>query len=915
MLVGRDAEMRVLDRMVGGARISRSGALVLVGDAGIGKTALLDRLAGTVEGVRVLRAAGSEFERDLAFAGLHQLLHPLLGLLETIPAPQAEALAVALALRHGETADRFAVGTATLSLISRAAEEVPLLLMVDDAHDLDHASAEALAFAARRIVVDPVAVLAASRPVPGTLADSGLPRLNLTGLSEQAVVELLRTHAAGPVTAEVAARLHEATSGNPLAVVELSGSIVEIERLAPPVPLPMPDRMLDEYVRRTRALPARVRTALLVASIAEGDLALVERATRDLGADLEGLHQAEDVGLIGLAGGAVEFRHPLARAGAYGAAGPDERRRAHAAVADTLTPGDADRRAWHLSESVTGADDAVATTVAEMAHRYAERGAHAVAARAFERAARLTTDPTSRAERLTVAGESASLAGQPGRALELLDRAAAIIAASTPQQARIDGLRGVIEMRTGSLERARDLLDRALRRLERADDPEKALTVAYDLVTTCFYLGDTAGCVATADRIEPLLDRVRTASARVRAELAIGIARVLGGGSGIELVRRAVHALQADPPRAEDDPWPAWTLVGPLFLREAATGRELVERAERDLRARCSIGALPGLLLYVSLDASTSDRWDSARSGYEEGVGLARETGQTTELTLLLARLGWLQARRGDEEACQRHVAEASRLADRHHIHLAQAWSTFALGDLELGLGRPETALDNYGRLDAFLARIGLADVDVAPGPEQVECLLRLGRAEEAAGIARGYRARAEAKGQPWACARAERALAMVGTDTEPIAHFDTALEHHRSSPDAFEEARTRLAYGMALRKLRRRTDARPQLRDALATFESLGATPWANRAAAELAATGEHPQRRGESDLDRLTPQELQIARLLGTGSTTKQAAASLFLSPKTVEYHLRHVYTKLGINSRAQLAEALEQRARSGV
>ena len=908
MLVGRDAEMRTLDRLVGGARVSQSGSLVLVGEAGIGKTALLDRLVGTVEGVRVLRAAGSEFERDLAFAGLHQLLNPLLDLLDTIPAPQAEALAVALALRHGEGADRFAVGSATLSLISRAAEESPLLIVVDDAHDLDHPSAEALAFAARRIVADPVVVLAASRPVPGTLVDSGLPRLSVSGLSEASVRELLRRQVTDPVSAEVAARLHEATSGNPLAIIELSASIRTIERLAPPVPVTIPDRLLDEFVRRTQAITAPSRTALLVASIAEGDVTAVEKAIRSLGGEPSGMHEAERAGLVTLTGGALAFRHPLARAAAYRAATPDERRRAHAAVADALTSIDEDRRAWHLSESVTGLDDEVAGDVAAMARRSAERGAHTVAARAFERSARLASDPRVRAERLTASGESAWLAGQAGRALQLLDDAAEVTE-GVPLQARIDGLRGVIEMRAGSLERARDLLDRAMRHVEGADDPEHALTLAYDLVTTCFYLGDAARCLATADRIEPLLTHAGSEQVRIRAELTIGIARVLGGESGIELVRRAVRALRTHRPPTDDELRPAWMVVGTLFLREAGTGRELVEHAERELRARCAIGALPGLLFHISRDASTSDRWDAARSGYEEGIALARETGQTNELAMLASGLGWLLARTGDEEPCRRLVDEASELAGGHHIHLARAWSLFALGDLELGMGRPEAALDCYERLDRFLTRIGFADVDVAPGPERVECLLRLGNVAAAVDVAGEYLARAVAKGQPWARARAERAFAMASSGAEAAAHFETALDLHASSPDSFEEARTRLAYGVALRKLRRRVDARPRLREALQTFERLGATPWGDQAAAELAATGEHPVRRGDRDLDRLTPQELQIAQLLGSGSTTKEAAAALFLSPKTVEYHLRHVYTKLGINSRVQLVAALEQ------
>ena len=906
MLVGRDAEIRTLDRLVGGARISQSGSLVLVGEAGIGKTALLDRLVDSAEGVRVLRASGSEFERELAFSGLHQLLHPLLGHLDTIPAPQADALAVALALRHGNGADRFAVGSATLSLISRAAEECPLLLVIDDAHDLDHPSAEAVAFAARRIIADPVAVLVASRPVPGTLADSGLPRLAVSGLSGTAVHELLTRTTAVPVSAELSRRLHEATAGNPLAVIELSSSIEAIDQLAPPVPVAAPDRVLDEYVRRTHALTGAGRAALLVASIAEGDATVMAAATRSLGVEPSGLDEGERAGLISFSGGSPTFRHPLARAGAYRAASPDERRRAHAAVADALSSIDVDRRAWHLSESVIGVDDEIADTVAAMAQRCAERGAHAAAARAFERSARLASDPAGRADWLIASGECAWLAGQGGRALGLLDRAAEATTAD-PLRARIDGLRGVIEMRAGSLERARDLLDRAMRRQVDSDEPEHALTLAYDLVVACFYLGDAARCLATADWIEPLLDDSASGQVQIRAEMTIGVARVLGGESGIDLIRHAVQALQDHRAPAEDELRPTWAVIGTLFLREAGAGRDLVRHAEHELRARCAIGALPELLFHISRDAATSDRWDTARGGYEEGIALARETGQTTELAVLLAGLAWTVARMGGEDRCRLLAEEASVLAERHHIHLASAWSTFALGDLELALGRPAAAVTSYRRLDRFLTGIGFADVDIAPGPELVDCLVRLEEPEQAATVARAYYVRAAAKGQPWALARAERAIALVTPGPDAVDHFEAAVELHGSSPDSFEEARTLLAYGVALRRLRRRVDARPRLREALTRFERLGATPWGDWAAAELAATGEHPVRQGDRDIDQLTPQELQIARLLGAGSTTKEAAAALFLSPKTVEYHLRHVYAKLGINSREQLRTTL--------
>lgn len=339
---------------------------------------------------------------------------------------------------------------------------------------------------------------------------------------------------------------------------------------------------------------------------------------------------------------------------------------------------------------------------------------------------------------------------------------------------------------------------------------------------------------------------------------------------------------------------------------QSTTAHDLVDRALRSLREGTALGPLAALLFHVARYSASTDRWDAAAEQYQEGIALARESGQTTDLTMLLAGLAWLQARTGAEEDCRRHAEEALVLAARHHVHMARIWATYALGDLHLGQGRAAEALVQYEALERFVTTIRFGDVDVSPAPEMVECLLRTGRHDEAPGIAAAYRDRAKDKGQTWALARAERACAFLADDPEP--GLARALALHAEGPDLFEEARTRLVLGELQRRARRRTVARASLRTALESFERLGARPWADRAAGELGATGEHPRRRGDRSTDALTPQELQVARLLSSGSTTRQAAASLFLSPKTVEYHLRHVYMKLGVNNRADLARAVE-------
>lgn len=873
--------------------------MVLVGEPGLGKTALLDDVASHAEGLRVLRVRASETERDLAFGGLDQLLHPLLGLLGQIPAPQARALEIALALRPGERADRFAVSAATLSLLSRASEDEPLLILVDDAQVLDVPSVEALVFTCRRVLADPIACLMASRP-EGTILAGGLPRLDLCGLRPDEVTELLAEHAPRHVPTALGRRVHAATGGNPLAVVELAEAIDELEQEDDDVPIAVPDRVVASYGQRMAGLPARTREALLVASLA-GDVGESILAANELGIGAEELQPAEAAGLVTLVAGGVTFKHPLMRASAFAAATPEQRRAAHRAVAAVTSV--AERRAWHLGQATVGLDDEVADLIAISAEHSLARGAHSVAASGYERSAALTTKRPVRAARLLAAGRAAALAGHGRRAAALLD-SAAVETGEAVARGYIDAARASVELRWGSLERSRELAAHALGPLASAD-PRAAVEAAADLVTTCFYLGDTAAVGQASDTLEQLSGAVEGAADGL-ALLSGGVARVIAGGDGMPLIRAGSTVLAADHADVDKDMRPSWLLIGPLFLREdSAATRELAERAEARLRKRSAMGPLASFLFHTARYAASTERWADADAYYHEGIALARETGQTIDLTLLLAGLAWLESRTGADQPCREHAAEALALADRHHVHLARIWALYGLGDLELGRGRPLEALEHYDRLQLFLDRTGFRDVDVCPAPEQVECLQRSGDRIIARRLAEDYRARAAAKGQPWARARAERASALVVADPRP--GLSRAMALHATSQDIFEEAHTQLLLGEAVRRRGRRTEARGPLRSALAVFDHLGATPWAERAAAELAATGEHLHRRRDLSIEQLTPQERQVATLLGSGRTTRQAAEAMFLSPKTVEYHLRHVYTKLGINNRADLADAV--------
>jgi DNA-binding CsgD family transcriptional regulator len=473
----------------------------------------------------------------------------------------------------------------------------------------------------------------------------------------------------------------------------------------------------------------------------------------------------------------------------------------------------------------------------------------------------------------------------------------------------IEGLRGNLALRTGSLRHAREFLQRAAERTERSDPDVAALRLA-DVVTACFYMCDTESALVAAGQLERLLERCQDNVARIRSHIAIGIARVLAGLAGMEWIRNGVNALTREPELRDDPGRPDWAMIGTLFLRESDGGRELIADGVQELRARTAMGALPNLLFHTARDDATTDRWSSAVIGFDESIALARETGQTTDLAGSLAGLAWLEARMGRADQSRAHADEALRLADDHDIVLARLWAMYAAGDLNLAAGDAAAAVETFEALDATLRRIRFRDVDVAPGAELAEAQMRRND-PRATDTAQDYFDRAREKGQPWALARAYRALALTCPDSaERAPLFDQALEFHGQSLDVYEEARTRLAFGAALRRDRARAAARPQLRLALSAFDRLGAQPWADAAARELDATGERIQRGAKGYLAVLTAQEARIARLLAAGRTTKEAAAELFLSPKTVEYHVRHIYQKLGIGSRAELNAAMAER-----
>lgn len=903
MLLGREAERLAIDRVLAEARAGRSGVLGLVGEAGIGKTALLEHTVAGASGMRLLTVRGVESEAEVPFAGLAELLRPALAGIDRIPAPQAEALAGALALGPAGAVDRFAIGAATLSLLSAYADDGPVALVADDVHLLDRSSGEALLFAARRLIDDPIAVVMAAREgEPSILDGSDLRVLRVGGLSRAEAAELL----AG-VPAEAVDRAYRATGGNPLALLELADSAAGLDEGPVDAPVPLSASISAAFARRLEQLPQPAREMLLVAAAGDSrDLPVLARAAAQLGLDVADLGPAEEAGLVTLADAGAQFTHPLVRAAVYAEAPAQARRAAHAALAAALPQADLDRRAWHLAAAAMGPDEAVSAALAQAATRARERSAYTVAARTYERAAGLAPADGARGQLWHEAAEAAWLAGDGERTAACLD-AARRLTQDPILLARIDRLHGHLLLRRGPIAEGYSLMAEAAERVS-AVDPELAVTMLAESVLGCFYAGDTAAIAVYAGRASALLPADASPRAGFLSEMAAALATVLRGEGerGMGHARRAVVIMETSD-GLRDDPWLAgWATLAPMWLREAEAGRDLIQRASDQARRRGAAGNLPLILHVLARDQAATDSWAAAQANLDEAISLAEELGQRVELAAALAGLAWLEARQGKDAQCRQTAARAAALCSELGVGFYRVWTFQALGDLELGLGRPDESIAHHLAQEAAMHELGIADVDLSPAPELVDAYVRLGRVQEAAAAAPAYIAAAEAKGQPWALARAARCRGLLAdADFEPA--FEQAIAMHERTPDVFELARTQLAYGARLRRDRQRTRSREQLRAAFGRFERLGARAWAEQASAELAATGETARRRDPSTLDDLTPQEFQIARLLAAGMTTREAAAAAFLSPKTVEYHLRNTYRKLGIRSREELAESM--------
>ena len=908
MLVGRQAECDCVARLVEEARQGKSGVLVVRGEPGIGKSALLAHAIELSQGMRLLRARGVESEAAIPFAGLLELLRGATDVIDRIPISQAESLRGALGLGPAVRSDRFMIGAASLSVLAALAEAAPLLVAVDDAHWLDEESSAALSFAIRRLEFDSVATVVAVREGQADAFEAaGFPQLTLGPLDRHACRELVSARLGHRIPDAVAERLYLLTGGNTLAMVELAhlaDTPSAIERIAP---TERAETTLERvFARRIAQLSGMARRVLLVAAVEEaGEMAVVGPAARSLGLDRYALEEAEAAGLASLSEGRVVFRHPLIRSAVYRSAPPSERRAAHRAVASSLGRARPLRRAWHLAAAAVEPDEAVAAALERAADAAQRRGGHAAASEALERAAALTPSDEQRGKRLFAAAEAAWLAGHSEAARALAEDVVSLCDDEL-LLADVHYLRGHIALETGRLDEALAILvgegfDAA------AGDADKAAPMIAKALEASIYGGRHEQTLAIARAASGL---ATTEDARVAFWASLTLAWALLERStadereGRRLFRHALDGFgQRELP--EDPHLFSWAAVAVGFGGDYIRAVELSQAAVSLARRQGAVGLLP-LTLTVAADYGfCAGRWTRALAEASEGLRIAQETGQASEALFCVSNMMIVSAARGSEKECVRQAAQVRALADDLGIE-AHTYDARSLGLLALGQGAPDEAI---ARLEPVVDLEKEQAQHIAPpgdGFDLVEAYARVGRSASAIeAIAELERSSI----QPYSRGALARCRGLVAPESDYADRFLESLRILEPLGLPFHVARTRLCYGERLRRAGQRVEARRQLRAALEIFERLHAECWAERTQAELRASGERLRRRKPSDQEELTPQELQIALIVAQGKTNKEVGATLFLSPKTVETHLGRIYRKLGITSRAQVVHALPQ------
>ena len=910
MLQGRRTECAALDRLLEAAREGHSGVVVVRGEAGIGKTALLGYAAERAEGCRVLQVVGVESEMELPFAGLHQLCAPLLAGLDRLPPPQRDALGTAFGLTSGARPDRFLVGLAVLSLLADGAEERPLLCLIDDAQWLDQSSLQVLAFVARRLEAESIVLVFAMRESGELDPLAGLPELQLEGLTDAQARELLASVVSGPLDERVGERIIAETHGNPLALLELPhGSPADLAGgFALAAALPLPGRIEESFRERVERLPAESQRLLLVGAAEPiGDPTLLWRAAARLDLGPEAVGPAEAAGLLTL-GARVIFRHPLLRSAIYRAASPEERRSAHQALAAATDPElDPDRRAWHRAQAAIAPDENVAAELEHSADRARARGGLPAAAAFLEQAARLTPDPAHRAGRELNAAQVKYEAGAPTVALKLLAASEDDGPLDKLQRARLERLRAQLAFASRRGSDAPPLLLAAAKRLEPLDAGLARETFLEALAAAIFAGRLGGGCgvveVAEAARGAPPAPQ----PARPIDLLLDGLASRFteGYAASVLPLKQALEAVSRDEGHDEDDIhwlWLACRIAPDLW--EDETWHELATRQLRVARDAGALSVLPLAATYRAGAHVHAGEFAAAAALIEEADAITEATGNAplgyTSLVLAAWRgreaeaLELIDASR--EDAAGRGEGRAITLAD---YATAVLYNGLANYEVALAAARRASEHDDLGLFAWALI-------------ELVEAATRSREPRLAADALELLAERTRLAGTDWALGveARSRALLSEGEGAEDL--YVEATERLGRCRIRVHLARAHLVYGEWLRRENRRVDARESLRTAHDLFSTMGAEAFAERAARELLATGEKARKRTADTRGQLTAQETQIAELAREGHSNPEIGAQLFISPRTVEYHLHKVFTKLDISSRNELQRVLQSEAR---
>jgi DNA-binding CsgD family transcriptional regulator len=905
-LRGRRRECEVLDRLLDAVRAGESRALVVRGEPGVGKTALLDYLVEHASGCRVVRVAGVQSEMELAFAGLHQLCGPMLDRLQRLPARQRAALRTAFGLSSGSAPDRFLVGLAVLSLLSNVAEEDPLVCLVDDAQWLDHASAQVLGFVARRLAAESVGLVFAAR-VPGEEL-AGLPELVVEGLGEGDARALLDAVLTGPLDARVRDRIVAEAHGNPLALLELPRNLTPAELaggFALPDALPLSGRIEERFRRRLEGLPADTRVLLqLAAAEPVGDPVLVWRAAGRLGIPAEAATPAAEADLLEV-GTRVRFRHPLVRSAAYRAASLQERQDVHRVLAQVTGPKiDPDRRAWHRAQATPGPDEDVAVELERSAGRAQTRGGLAAAAAFLERAALLSPDPGRRARRMLAAARAKRAAGALDAALGLLVavEAGPLDALSA---AEVEQLRGLIALvQRGPSDAARLLLS-AARRLERLD-AGLARDTHLEALWAAMWAGDLGspgGGVAAAEAARAAPPGPEPPRA-VDVLLDGFVLRLTEGfaAAAPTLTRALERSLALDVSNHEADRWLAGGRASALVALELWDAESWHALAAVQAQSARDTGALVHLqyaLNNLAMAHLFAGELTTAARLIDEDCLIAEVTGNPPVGYAAIALAAW----QGQEAQASELIEATSRAATARGLGRMVSYADYASSVLDNGLGRHDAARNLAWR--AFERdELGHGPYVV---PELAEAASRTGDVELVRAALQWLSERTRAAPTEWALGIEARVRALLSQGDAADRLYRESIAHLSRTRLRVELARAHLLYGEWLRRQRRRLDAREQLRTAHAMLEAMAIEAFAERARRELQATGETARKRTIQTSGELTAQEAVIARLARDGLSNPEIGSRLYISVRTVKYHLGKVFAKLDITSRGQLDRAL--------